>query len=292
MLGTRKIPSLAAIMIVLSTLAGASADPLFVTTFNYQGRLDFGGSPYTGQAEISVRVYSRQQEGELLASAGPELVEVDQGLFLIEVPIVTTNLTTETIWIEIDAAQPGSEPVTLAPRQPYHSETRALQTPAARLDVAYRSVLAREDGATSFGSIGVRVQSGPALEQHDYWQTFIPESDGRGSSLVFGAMLRTPKRSSSISTRARASPGRSWSPPGDRAQRSIPSSTSTCAKGSISSAAESSLCAFGSLTNKAAAPSPGTSCRAIKTSLPASSARPGPTPICSSPGPCRVRYSR
>lgn len=103
----------AAVMLA-SILAGAAL--ALPTSFTYQGQLKRSGTPYTGNADLTFRMFNQATGGSLVATLNKTGVPVAGGLF-------TTQLDFGAIfdgsarWMEIVATTPGNGPTTLAPRQ-------------------------------------------------------------------------------------------------------------------------------------------------------------------------------
>lgn len=152
------------------------------TSFSYQGRLEVSGSPYTGDADVTFRLYSAETGGSAAATAGPiQDVPVTEGVFTVDVDFGIAGLAQDADWLEIDIAPSGQAPVTLSPRVRLGSAPLAVQ--AAGVVVSQGNTVIRSGTGvvasnSALGGLGDNVTT--------VWQSFRTGGiDGRLSSAYF-----------------------------------------------------------------------------------------------------------
>lgn len=164
-------------------IAAAPAAAQNEVTLSYQGRLDNTGSPFTGQADFTVQLFSERVGGiSITQPLTIPAVEVEDGLFHLEIPYQPDRFNlNRDVWIELSI---DGKP--LRPRQRYIPPPKASQAGTAeRSDdgsvVLFRSSLgqtvARNDPGTSSPSTMPSV-----------WQTFEPTITGELSRLAIIAI--------------------------------------------------------------------------------------------------------
>lgn len=109
------------------TCTAAKGEPVGAA-FTYQGQLKDGGVPINGLADFHFTLWDMENEGSSIASEGFEAVQIDNGLFSVELNFGATAFTGEARWLEIAVAYPTGEGgwTTLTPRQPLTPAPYAL----------------------------------------------------------------------------------------------------------------------------------------------------------------------
>ncbi len=121
---------------LLIALAAAATQPVLaqetqgagaLPNITYQGRLDDGGTPVTGQVDLVFRFFDAQSGGTEVWSDQFNGVSVDDGYFTQHIP-VAPSIFADDLWLEIEVANPAGSGQfdTLTPRQPVTSAPRAL----------------------------------------------------------------------------------------------------------------------------------------------------------------------
>ncbi len=118
---TRFKSLLATVPLALATLAGQAAAN--DTTFTYQGSLKDGGAPADGPHTMTFRLYSAASGGSPLGTINAGSVNVQDGLFSVELDFGPSSWNNTDRWLEI--VVDGS---TLSPRQPVNRSPYAITT--------------------------------------------------------------------------------------------------------------------------------------------------------------------
>lgn len=109
-MSTKKMWMTIAVVAVLALLAGgagalagqAEPEALVAGAINYQGRLtDPGGAPLTGTFPMRFQVYDDPGAGALLWDSGGINVDVDNGLFNVELSVDTPEFDGRGLWLRI-----------------------------------------------------------------------------------------------------------------------------------------------------------------------------------------------
>lgn len=167
-----------AIVALSSVLVATSSRADVGSVFTYQGRLDQGGTPVQGTADLQFRLYDAAVRGN---QVGATMVlngtAIDEGLFTVSLDFGVAAFNGQKRWLEVTV-----DGVTLAPRQavtpvPYAMQTRGLfvdgngqvgvgtTTPAVRLDVQGTT----RAGALELGAAVVRLHPGPQSQLISGW---------------------------------------------------------------------------------------------------------------------------
>jgi hypothetical protein len=96
-----------AVLVLLAGGAGALAgqtepEAIVAAGINYQGRLtDPGGAALTGTFPMRFRVYDDPGAGTLLWDSGPMSIDVDHGLFNVELAVDPAAFNGQALWLQI-----------------------------------------------------------------------------------------------------------------------------------------------------------------------------------------------
>ena len=120
-----------------STIAGPDSVPV-PNGFNYQGKLEMDGQPFTGTIDVKFHVYNYNPSPTFTEFFTN--VEVTDGLFQLYVNLGTFDIFGEELEIELEVrTPPGSgDYTTLAPRQPIRSVPYAMRATAAEISTTSR----------------------------------------------------------------------------------------------------------------------------------------------------------
>jgi hypothetical protein len=122
------------------------------TTFTYQGRLDSNGQPYNGTVGMDFRLYADESDGFPLATQLGNSVQVDQGLFQVELDFGAQDYSSE-LWLEITVNGQA-----LSPRQAISATPFAIHAAQAQVADSVQFVTVVEAGPSiDPGSFGVTV---------------------------------------------------------------------------------------------------------------------------------------
>jgi len=101
---------------------------LIGTAFTYQGQLKEGGVPITGTAGLGFTLWDAASGGTQIGSVSFRSVEVENGLFVVELNFDSTVFDGTAYWLEIAVRFPADEIswTTLTPRQPVTPTPYAL----------------------------------------------------------------------------------------------------------------------------------------------------------------------
>jgi hypothetical protein len=107
---------------------GLSAQGTLGTGFTYQGQLESGGDPVTGDCEMAFRLYDEESGGNQVSSAITTTVPISDGLFTVSLDFGGSAFDGDARWLELAVRCPaGSGPyTTLTPRQPLSPTPYAL----------------------------------------------------------------------------------------------------------------------------------------------------------------------
>lgn len=119
---------------LLVIVASASAAQV-ITTTTYQGRIDDGGSPFTGLVDVHIELFAEAAGGVPVAILASELgVAVEDGLFQVPLDVPQNSKVGAARFIEVSLRRDGDKDYTvLAPRQPLRPAPDAGDTPGARV---------------------------------------------------------------------------------------------------------------------------------------------------------------
>ncbi|MES2705576.1 MAG: hypothetical protein V4726_03135 [Verrucomicrobiota bacterium] len=110
------------IFLALAALPGSLLLPAAVhgqTPFTYQGKLENGGAPYTGNADIQLDLYDAATGGIRLRRQSILGVTVTGGIFTVTPTVfLPGDFAGGARWLEISVSQPNQAYTVLTPRQP------------------------------------------------------------------------------------------------------------------------------------------------------------------------------
>ena len=117
---------------LLGVSEALAATPLG-TTFTYQGQLKENGTPMNDPARaMQFRLYDASTGGWLAGwVAFPGGVDVEQGLFTVQLDFGVNAFDGNKRWLEIDVLKPGVGYITLTPRQEITATPYAMYAPHA-----------------------------------------------------------------------------------------------------------------------------------------------------------------
>ena len=181
-------------------LAGASLTLAQGTAFTYQGRLNDGGSPGSGNYDLTFSLYDTISGGSQVGVTFTNLnTVVTNGLFTAT-PDFGTNFPGASRWLEIAVRTNGGAVFsTLAPRQPITPTPYAITAsslsgtlPAAQLGGNYPSTVIFTNPANSFAGNGtgltnVNAATVNGLTATNFWQS----AGNSGTSPAYGNFLGT-----------------------------------------------------------------------------------------------------
>ena len=134
----RRRSTSALVLAAVCVLSGITSAQPAETAFTYQGRLDFQGQPYSGDADYRFTLWDAETGGNQVGNAVETLgVTVDEGLFSSRLDFGAAALI-EQRWLQIEVRTPawdgqGTEPAYTAldsrqpmTRSPYSVQTRGL----------------------------------------------------------------------------------------------------------------------------------------------------------------------
>lgn len=171
-------------VVIIQSPPAAAQGPL--TTLTYQGRLDDGGSPFSGTVDLAFTGYNAPAGGiDALPEVAVPGVAVTDGLFTVEFEVDSSRVPPEGIWFEI-SVDSGKGPETLSPRQLYSPAPASAQAAAARTNGEGSITFSRfqSQGATAFNATANIVVDAGAL-----WQSFVPTVTGQLTSIEVGLQL-------------------------------------------------------------------------------------------------------
>lgn len=120
------------------------------TSFTYQGRLDSSGQPFSGTVGMDFRLYDEESDGLPIATQLGNSVQIDQGLFQVELDFGTQDYSGQ-LWLEITV-----NGQVLSPRQAISKTPFAIQAGQAQVAASVEFVTVVEDGPSiNAGSFGV-----------------------------------------------------------------------------------------------------------------------------------------
>ncbi|MBI5384186.1 MAG: tail fiber domain-containing protein [Verrucomicrobia bacterium] len=129
-----KLPLLAALLALLSTLTPQLSAASLGTAFTYQGRLTDATGPANGLYEIQFSLYDAVTNGTLVGTpVNVAPVPVSNGVFGVTLDFGANPFTGAARWLEITLSVYGSDmiPITLSPRQPVTPAPYALHAASA-----------------------------------------------------------------------------------------------------------------------------------------------------------------
>lgn len=177
------IRSLVAALAVIISAAPALAQTRTQATIPYQGRLDNGGAPYSGTADISVTLWSAPVAGgQLSPTVDFPQVFVEDGLFFIEIPFDSASTGADPFWIELEVAG-----VTLSPRQAYRPAVSAVQAAGAEVTSVGSVVFMRSVSPETTAASLVPEDTSPALPT--VWQSFTAGRSGPLANIAVAGAL-------------------------------------------------------------------------------------------------------
>jgi hypothetical protein len=141
------------------------------TAFTYQGRLDSGGTPYTGSAEFQATLWNAASAGSQIAASSPAqvVVSVSNGLFVLPLDF-GANFPSADRWLQLEVRTTIGDFTLLAPRQQLTATPYAVTAvnvsgpvptaqlsgtvPSANLGGTYSGALTLNNAANSFSGSG------------------------------------------------------------------------------------------------------------------------------------------
>ncbi len=158
-------------MVLLPFIAPQVSRASVLDGFTYQGVLDDGGSPFTGQIGMRFALYSTPESASPIAGpTAAQLVEVDNGLFRALIDFPDSAFSNGVRYLEITIDPGGPRETVLSPRTPITPTPLATQAAGASVDGT---------GAVRFQSATADVELSSATEVTDepaftgsVWQSF------------------------------------------------------------------------------------------------------------------------
>ncbi len=111
------------------------------TAFTYQGQLKEGGVPFNGTVAMLASLWAKPVAGDFVAGLVFDSINVENGLFTIELDFGVPAFNTNARWLEIEVcphAQAAGLCELLNPRQPLTPAPYALQTRGLFVDASQR----------------------------------------------------------------------------------------------------------------------------------------------------------
>ena len=183
-------------------------------SITYQGRLDDGGTPVTGQVNLLFRFFDSQTGGAEVWSDSVSGVAVNNGYFTEQV-FVPANRFEQDLWLEIEVENPAGsgQSQTLTPRQPVTPAPRALVADSVAQDALLWQPASNRPDHIQYNSgwvgIGTASPAAPLHVEDDDGLSLLASQSGSGSLDV--AILGDATASSGdvigVWGRARTSPG-------------------------------------------------------------------------------------
>jgi len=146
-------------------LAFFSVEPLFAqgTAFTYQGRLNAGGTPASGNYDLTFSLFNTNATGTpLVGPVTNSAVSISNGLFTVMIDFGSSVWNGQSNWLEIGVRTNGASGfTTLAPRQqvtptPYAITAGSVSgvIPSANLSGTYGSQVVFTNANNNFSGIG------------------------------------------------------------------------------------------------------------------------------------------
>lgn len=189
--GVMGLARVAALCMMAGLVAGLSAGEAraqsFASAFTYQGRLDRDGVPYSGPAEVRVRVFGSAISSTPWLPSRQSSVDVVDGLFTLSLDFGTAGLLLPNTWYEISVKTPDMSGFEVLPRVAVQSAPRA--------GAAYRA-LTLDTVTTSVSPYGTRVaaqlDNSSFVLGNRHSQGFIPTQSGLLTQIVLEGRLSDP----------------------------------------------------------------------------------------------------
>jgi hypothetical protein len=120
-----KFRNLLCFAVVLAAALSAPSSLAQGTAFTYQGRLEIGGTNYTGSAELQPTLWSAVSGGTQLAGNSPVsvIVGVTNGLFVLPLNF-GANFPGASRWLQLEVRTVIGPFTTLSPRQRLKQNSR------------------------------------------------------------------------------------------------------------------------------------------------------------------------
>ncbi|MGA2685882.1 MAG: hypothetical protein ABSF51_12600 [Verrucomicrobiota bacterium] len=154
-----------AVVLLGGVLAFFSVEPLFAqgTAFTYQGRLNAGGTPASGNYDLTFSLFNTNATGTpLVGPVTNSAVSISNGLFTVMIDFGSSVWNGQSNWLEIGVRTNGASGfTTLAPRQqvtptPYAITAGSVSgvIPSANLSGTYGSQVVFTNANNNFSGIG------------------------------------------------------------------------------------------------------------------------------------------
>ena len=157
-----------AVVLLAGVLAFFPIEPLFAqgTAFTYQGQLNAGGTPASGNYDLTFSLFNTNTTGTPLA--GPvtnAAVSISNGLFTVMIDFGSSVWNGRTNWLEIGVRTNGASGfTTLAPRQQVTPTPYAITAanvsgviPSANLSGTYGNQVVFTNANNNFSGIGLNL---------------------------------------------------------------------------------------------------------------------------------------